>query len=61
MWELFQQILKAKMTPNQFLMLYGIKKSLSLPLDNIKNEVKYLHELGMLEDNQLTAEGKKEN
>ena len=39
--------------------LYGIKKSLSLPLDNIKDEVKYLHELGMLEDNQLTAEGKK--
>ena len=59
MWELFQQILKAKMTPNQFLTLYGMKKSLSLPLDNIQNEVNYLHEIGMLEDNKLTAEGKK--
>ncbi len=59
MWELFQQILQEKMTPNQFLVLYGMKKSLSIPLDNIQDEVKSLHKLELLKDNKLTAKGKR--
>ena len=31
MWELFQKILKAKMTPNQLQILFGIKQGVSLP------------------------------
>ena len=49
MWELFQQILKEKMTPNQFLILYGIKKSLSLPLPDNKSDVQQLKSLGFIE------------
>ena len=59
MWELFQQILKEKMTPDQFLVLYGIKKSLSLPLDNVNKQVEQLVKIGMLEDGKLTAKGKR--
>ena len=59
MWELFQQILQEKMTPNQFLVLYGIKKSLSLPLDNVADEVKKLEELGFIQDKNITVKGKK--
>ncbi|MBC8396320.1 MAG: hypothetical protein H8E16_04385 [Flavobacteriales bacterium] len=59
MWELFQQILQEKMSPNQFLVLYGMKKSLSMPLDNVKQEVEILHELEMLKDNKLTVKGKR--
>ena len=59
MWELFQQILKEKMTPNQFLVLYGIKKSLSLPLDDVNEEVKQLIDLEMIKDGDLTIKGKK--
>ena len=47
MWELFQQILQEKMTPNQFLVLYGMKKSLSMPLENVEKEVDKLHKLDM--------------
>ena len=49
MWELFQQILKEKMTPNQFLILYGIKKSLSLPLPDNQSDVQQLKSLGFIE------------
>ena len=59
MWELLQQILKLKMTPNQFLVLYGIKKSLSLPLDDVNEEVKQLIDLEMIKDGDLTIKGKK--
>ena len=59
MWELFQQILKEKMTPDQFLVLYGIKKSLSLPLNNVNEQVEKLVKIGMLEDGELTVKGKK--
>ena len=60
MWELFQQILKEKMTPNQFLVLYGIKKSLSLPLPDNKDEIIQLKQIGMLDsDGSLTVKGKK--
>ena len=31
MWELFQKILKANLTPNQTLILFGIKQGVSLP------------------------------
>ena len=60
MWELFQQILKEKITPNQFLMLYGIKKSLSLPLPNNKHEIEELKELKFIDaDGSLTVKAKK--
>ena len=60
MWELFQQILKEKMTPNQFLILYGIKKSLSLPLPNNKSEVQELKKLDFIKENgELTIKAKK--
>ena len=48
MWELFQQILKEKMTPNQFLILYGIKKSLSLPLPDVDDAVLHLASQGFI-------------
>lgn len=32
MWELFQKILKEKLTPNQTLILFGMKNKISLPL-----------------------------
>lgn len=60
MWELLQQILKLKMTPNQFLVLYGIKKSLSLPLPKYKEEINRLKELKYLDtEGSITPEGKK--
>ena len=60
MWELLQRILKLKMTPNQFLVLYGIKKSLSLPLPKYKEEINKLKELKYLDVNGgITPEGKK--
>ena len=40
-------------------MLYGIKKSLSLPLDNVADEVKKLEELGFIQDKNITVKGKK--
>ena len=59
MWELFQQILKEKMTPDQFLVLYGIKKSLSLPLDDVNDSVENLKKEGFIDDDGLTNKGKK--
>ena len=60
MWELFQQILKEKMTPNQFLILYGIKKSLSLPLPDNKSDVQQLKSLGFIEqDGSLSISANK--
>lgn len=60
MWELFQQILKEKMTPNQFLILYGIKKSLSLPLPDNKSDVQQLKSLGFIEqDGSLSIKANK--
>ena len=40
-------------------MLYGIKKSLSLPLDDVNEEVKQLIDLEMIKDGDLTIKGKK--
>ena len=57
MWELFQQILQEKMTPNQFLVLYGMKKSLSIPLDNIQDEVTNID----VEDNKIEKKENKKN
>lgn len=34
MWELFQKILKQKVTPNQALILFGMKQKVSLPTSN---------------------------
>ena len=53
MWELFQKILQANLTPNQILILFGIKQGVSLPNTTDKEK----HELvlnGYLEkkDNQ---------
>ena len=59
MWELFQQMLKEKITPDQFLVLYGIKKSLSLPMANVNENVKILNHQGFLDGNKLTVKGKK--
>tara|TARA_R110002049_G_scaffold67980_2_gene176277 strand:- start:386 stop:976 length:591 start_codon:yes stop_codon:yes gene_type:complete len=62
MWELFQQILQEKMTPDQFLILYGIKKSLSLPLTSYENgeSVKHLKKEGFLyEDGKVSIKGKR--
>ena len=60
MWELLQQILKLKMTPNQFLVLYGIKKSLSLPFPKYKEEINRLKQLKYLDaEGGITPEGKK--
>tara|TARA_R100000995_G_C3484584_1_gene126391 strand:+ start:9035 stop:9559 length:525 start_codon:yes stop_codon:yes gene_type:complete len=39
--------------------LYGIKKSLSLPLDNVNKQVEQLVKIGMLEDGKLTTKGKR--
>jgi hypothetical protein len=48
------------MTPNQFLVLYGIKKSLSLPLPKYKEEIEHLKNLNYLsKDGTINTEGKK--
>ena len=38
MWELFQKILKANLTPNQALILFGIKQNISLPSTTSKEK-----------------------
>ena len=40
-------------------MLYGIKKSLSLPLDNVSDSVENLKKEGFIDDDGLTNKGKK--
>jgi hypothetical protein len=66
MWELFQQMLKEGMTPNQFLILYGIKKSLSLRLPDTEDAVMHLAAEGFIKLDKksnikfnLTVKGKK--
>jgi hypothetical protein len=48
MLELFQKILKDKLTPNQLLLLYGIKNSISFPISNKKEDATRLIELGLV-------------
>ena len=48
MLELFQKILKDKLTPNQLLLLYGIKNSISFPISNKVDEAKQLIALGLV-------------
>ena len=61
MWELLQKILKERITPNQALILFGMKQGVSLPNRN-ENDVKHLENLGFLEfDNSvynMTAQAK---
>ena len=47
MWELFQKILKEKLTPNQSLILFGMKQKISLPLAH-KDDKDALLNLGYL-------------
>ena len=62
MLELFQKILKDKLTPNQLLLLYGIKNSITFPIKYKEDDAKKLIELGLLEYKKpkftLTAKGK---
>ena len=44
MLELFQKILKDKLTPNQLLLLFGIKNSISFPIENKETDAKKLIE-----------------
>ena len=48
MLELFQKILKDGLTPNQLLLLYGIRNSISFPIDNKEEDAKKLIELECL-------------
>jgi len=54
--------LKDKLTPNQLLLLYGIKNSISFPIENKKEDATKLIELGLLTYKKpkftLTAKGK---
>ena len=66
MWELFQQMLKEGMTPNQFLILYGIKKSLSLRLPDTDDAIMHLAAEGFIKFDKksntkvnLTIKGKR--
>lgn len=61
MWELFQIILKHNITPNQLLLLFGIKEGISLP-QITEDDKKTLKKLGyLIIDNgkyTMTAEAK---
>ena len=48
MLELFKKIFKDKLTPNQLLLLYGIKNSISFPIENKQEDAKKLIELGLV-------------
>tara|TARA_R110001592_G_scaffold7094_1_gene40018 strand:- start:1872 stop:2468 length:597 start_codon:yes stop_codon:yes gene_type:complete len=48
MLELFQKMLKDKLTPNQLFLLYGIKNSISFPVENKEKDAKKLIELGLV-------------
>tara|TARA_R100000353_G_scaffold59745_2_gene47401 strand:+ start:638 stop:1210 length:573 start_codon:yes stop_codon:yes gene_type:complete len=52
-----QKILKLGITPNQFLILYGIKKSLSFQLANNADEIDQLTNLGFIKDLKVTEKG----
>ena len=65
MLELFQKILKDKLTPNQLLLLYGIKNSISFPSNPTAKQydVGQLIKLGLLEFKEganyyITSKGK---
>ena len=55
--------MKDKLTPNQLLLLYGIKNSISFPIENKKEDATKLIELGLLTYKKpkfaLTAKGKR--
>ena len=63
MLELLKKILKDGLTPNQLLLLYGIKNSISFPIENKKEDATKLIELGLLEYKKpkftLTAKSKR--
>jgi len=48
MLELFQKILKDKLTPNQLLLLYGIKNKISFPVQNKQYDAGTLIKLGLV-------------
>mgnify|MGYP003644367267 FL=1 len=48
MLELFQKILKDELTPNQLLLLYGIKNSISFPIQNKQEDANELIKLKLL-------------
>lgn len=47
MWELFQKIMKEKITPNQALILFGMKQGVSLP-NSLSEDKEYLLKMNML-------------
>lgn len=47
MWELFQKIMKVKITPNQALILFGMKQGVSLP-NSLSEDKEYLLKINML-------------
>ena len=61
MWELFQKILKAKLTPNQLLILFGMKQGVSLAINNDADKNKLVEQRYLqFEDGKytLTADAK---
>ncbi len=63
MLELFQKILKDKLTPNQLLLLYGMKNSISFPIQDKQYDAGALIKLGLIVYKkgpmyQLTPKGK---
>jgi len=52
MWELFQLILKEKITPNQMLLLYGLKEKTQVKLINSLEEIKSLIVEGFVKQNE---------
>ncbi len=48
MLELFKNILKDKLTPNQLLLLYGIKNKISFPIENKQDDARKLIKLGLV-------------
>lgn len=47
MWELLQKIMKVKITPNQALILFGMKQGVSLP-NSLSEDKEYLLKMNML-------------
>jgi len=48
MWDLFQKIIKANLTPNESLILFSMKQKVSLPLLDQKDKVSLVNK-GFLE------------
>jgi len=63
MWDLFQQILEDKISPNELLLLYGIKEKIAIPQIDQYKEVKGLMRTGLVTVNKtkvtVTDKGKK--